>query len=183
MSRDQHERIASTNWLAGKNRGLSRVFQIRGAVDTAQRKNGRKASELRELLSRNYNLTSVTKRLLFKSDLVNLIGSGRAQYSTTDKPQGTTERDIRTQLQGLFHSKSRFDAKVTVFATADDVPAELRDQAAVDASVDAEDVMWEGVQGFVTNGKVYLIAENIAPGKEPIIIGDRPRFSNILSVV
>lgn len=139
---------------------------LRDALNTAQKQNGRKASEVRELLSRTYNLTSVTKRLLFKSDLVNLIGSGRAQYSTTDKPQGTTERDIRAQLQGLFHSKSRFDAKVTVFSTADEVPVELRDQAAMDASVDAEDVVWDGVQGFAMNGKVYLIAENIAPGRE-----------------
>ncbi len=66
---------------------------LRDATDFAQKKNGRRASEVREHMSRTYGLASLTKRLLFKSDLVNLINEGRAQYSKATRTPFIAQND------------------------------------------------------------------------------------------
>lgn len=79
---------------------------LRGAADPAQNKNGGRASEVREQMSRNYGLASLTKKLLFKSDLVNLIQRGHTPYSVgeagaTGITQSTLKAAFKRRMPGL----------------------------------------------------------------------------------
>jgi len=83
-----------------------------------------------------------------------------AKRSETEAPthHGSTAQEVSSRLKKAFFSPEKFNALVTVVQTADQLPATAkRDMSTAKGKV----------QGFIgTDGKVYLIAENIQPGKE-----------------
>ena len=78
----------------------------------------------------------------------------------------TTVDAIRGKIKPLFFSNSMFDRKVEIVSKPEDLPAPILQAAAADANMSANEVPWDGIQAFVQGGKVYMIADNIAPGRE-----------------
>lgn len=80
-----------------------------------------------------------------------------ARFSKGETQNPTTIEKVKQQLKGLFFTKSRFDNKVTVVNSIDELPADVRQSAAPDGNT----------QAFVMpNGKAYMIAGNIEQGQE-----------------
>lgn len=81
-----------------------------------------------------------------------------AKSETERSGNGSTAQEVAAKLKGYFFSPERFDKLVAVADTEQDLPeAARRDLSQAKGKV----------QGFVgTDGKVYLIASNIQPGKE-----------------
>lgn len=86
--------------------------------------------------------------------------TGSAEGSTDGVKQsrgveGSTQASaIESKLKPLFFSNSRFSSRVVVVQSATALPQNL--QSAIDGNT----------QAFVQGGKVYMIADNIAEGKE-----------------
>lgn len=82
---------------------------------------------------------------------------GGVQYSESADTQGSDADAIRANLRKLFLNASRFDSLVNVVQDPSELPADARG---------AYSSAKGRVQGFVMNRKVYLIADNIAEGRE-----------------
>ena len=77
--------------------------------------------------------------------------------SKNEAGQPTTVETIRDMLKPLFFTQSRFDNKVTVVKTFDELPPETRRSAQIDGDT----------QAFVLpNGRAYMIADRIDAGHE-----------------
>lgn len=87
------------------------------------------------------------------------------RYST-GAAGSTTVEAVRGKVKPLFFSNSMFDRKVEIVSKPEDLPASILQAASADANMSANPESWTGVQAFVQGGKVYMIADNIAPGRE-----------------
>jgi hypothetical protein len=77
-------------------------------------------------------------------------------FSEANATEGSDPVKLKSDLKKLFFSNERFDQIVTVFATQDEAKAE-----------GALSENYKGrAQGFTKGKRVYLVAENIAPGTE-----------------
>lgn len=171
---------------------------LRDATDFAQKKNGRRASEVREQMSRNYGLASLVKRLIFKSDLVNIIQRGQAQYSFAGQnpadDSALTPAGLRAAVESRYPSlapavdvvlKRGEEGKpggVVLIDSNDD-----RDIAAALASktgrsietamseIGANDTYYSddgGIQGFydTESGLTFLVAPNLDTDTAPAVL-------------
>lgn len=82
------------------------------------------------------------------------------------KNDGVDAKTLGDTLRKYFFSPEKFNKLVSIYPTAEAIPADVRAAAAADAHMSEKDVPWEHVQGFAMNGKVYLVAGNIKEGNE-----------------
>lgn len=75
-------------------------------------------------------------------------------YSKAAKTQGSKAADILADIKKLMRLDG-LSSKVVVVQSVADLPQGVQKSVSVDADT----------QGFVVNGKAYLVADNIAPGK------------------
>jgi hypothetical protein len=128
----------------------------RNAIQTGKT-NNRGISDLRETISRKYNLPGLKRTIATKADLVKLVQEGKAKFSGASKTKKpTTAAKLREDIRGWFFNPARMNALVTVVDTYDQLPANVRK-----AVGDADDT-----QAFVYQDHVYMIASNIETGAE-----------------
>lgn len=98
----------------------------------------------RELTETKKNIDDITKRIEYVRK--------QSQYT----PKNKRVSDIRNVLQRAFRLNSSFDNITKVVQTETSLPEDVRN------STDYR----PGVKGVAHNGRIYLVADNIAPGEE-----------------
>ena len=137
---------------------VSELAGVKQRIIEAQKKNGSAARKFRETLSQKAGLTTVPNRIIYKSDVVKLVQSGKAQYGE-GQGAGTSANKLSNTLRKLFFSPAKFDQLVTIVQSTRDLdPQDRAKLSQADAS--------NTVYGFTSGGRVVLIADNIPPGKE-----------------
>lgn len=156
---------------------------LRAALDIAKRKNGRQASELRTLLARRYNLPSLTKRLLYPSDLVKMISEGRALYSKTAAnvvesfKTGSGDRwaKLKPYLLSLQQMNDQYGTKIK------SMPAYTRTVGAMEQlqqqiTMEAHPIIvkWQSLDAGVRDRLHKLMKEATLSGAHPDVAFDDP---------
>ena len=98
----------------------------------------------------------------------------RSSRGPAAAPTGNTKEGVTKALKNYFKENSRFDALTTVVQSESELPEEVKR---------AEDYA-PGVRGVAHRGKVWIVADNIEPGKELGVFlheaGAHIGFDNIL---
>ena len=118
------------------------------------------------------------KKLNQKQIAENIIEAGRfgarSSKGETTTATGNTKEGVTKALKNYFKENSRFDALTTVVQSESELPEEVKR---------AEDYA-PGVRGVAHRGKVWIVADNIEPGKELGVFlheaGAHIGFDNIL---
>ena len=150
---------------------------LRDALDFAQKKNGRQASEVREQMSRSYGLSSLVKRLVFPSDLVKMVSEGRAQYSKDAKSTSTSPAEVRAALIDRFGErgiKALEQAGILKIVRLSEAPESMRKQA-----IEQNASALYGVDGVAYLFSDRMTAED-APGKLLHEIGEHQGLKRML---
>lgn len=132
--------------------------QFKPAIQEGQKKYGRSAIDREALIANGYSQTLPRSgKIAYKSDLVKLINEGKAEYSEVQSATtGNTVEAVTGALRSAFGAPQMFSRKVEIFQSAEDAKA---------AGALSQDYNGRA-QGFVKDGKVFLIADNIQPGQE-----------------
>lgn len=134
---------------------------IKAAFQEAKVKNGRESAGLRELMSRRFGLSTTLPRVMYRTDLVKMIDAGKARFSEDEASGGQDATTLRDTMRKLFVNPALFDKRVTVVQSEADLPAEHKDDSADSWTRTVRSGLYE-----IRTGKVYLIADNIKPGRE-----------------
>jgi hypothetical protein len=145
--------------------------KVEGNSTGSTQTDGRKKSEVRAI-GKNGSTDGSTNTATTDDELARLIASqeedvqsenvddsetedGGARRSESGATAGTSVVNIKATLKALFLSPAKFDQLVKIVQSVKDIPENVRANAQLSDSD-------RTTQGFAWEGKVYLIADNIA---------------------
>jgi hypothetical protein len=145
--------------------------KVEGNSTGSTQTDGRKKSEVRAI-GKNGSADGSTNTATTDDELARLIASqeedvqseniddnetedGGARRSESGATTGTSVVNIKATLKALFLSPAKFDQLVKIVQSVKDIPENVRANAQLSDSD-------RTTQGFAWEGKVYLIADNIA---------------------
>lgn len=108
---------------------------------------------------KNWKVADAVK-LLQKHGGPKTAAASKTQVDSAGYPATTTVERITTALKAWFFTPSQQNKVLTVVQSWTDLPPSVREDARV------QSIVGETTQGFMLDGKAYLIADNIAPGQE-----------------